>query len=183
MRLWRSNEFQSLIGVGSLRTQRTLCYIWWQWQQNPLKTINCQCTTACLTLQCSCKKYELACSSAGGSCQLSQCHNMPAYNLVDGITALDISTGPLARRTFQTAGPVRASTFHLSLARMGHLDICRPTRLQIVLARTMTNHSMYFSRGRPSHLGSFQAVLLIQRDASVSRVEWDMSIKHTDISV
>ena len=65
--------------------------------------------------------------------------------------ALDISTGPLARRTFQTAGPVRASTFNLSLARTGHLDICRASRFQIVLARTMTNHSMYFSRGpRPT---------------------------------
>ena len=64
------------------------------------------------------------------------------------VPALDISTGPLARRTFQTAGPVRASTFYLSLARTGHLDICRATRFKIVLARTMTIHSMYFSRGR-----------------------------------
>ena len=38
-------------------------------------------------------------------------------------------------------GPVRASTFHLSLARTGHLDICRASRFQIVLARTITNHS------------------------------------------
>ncbi len=83
------------------------------------------------------------------------------------LTALDISTGPLARHTFQTAGPVRASTFYLSLARTGHLDICRATRFQIVLARTMTIHSMYFSR---PHLGSFRAALLLQRDASVSRV-------------
>ena len=46
-------------------------------------------------------------------------------------SALDISAGPLARRTFQTAGPVH---FFLSLARTGHLDICRATRFQIVLA-------------------------------------------------
>ena len=72
--------------------------------------------------------------------------------------ALDISTGPLARRTFQTAGPVRASTFYLSLARTGHLDICRATRFQIVVARTMTNHSMYFSRGRPSHISAVFAL-------------------------
>ena len=26
---------------------------------------------------------QLACSSAGGSCQLSQCHNMPAYSVAD----------------------------------------------------------------------------------------------------
>ena len=57
------------------------------------------------------------------------------------------------------AGPAhfsdrRASTFHLSLARTGHLDICRATRFQIVLARTMTNHSMYFSRGCPSHISA-----------------------------
>ena len=32
-----------------------------------MKNINCQCTTSCVTLKCSCKKYELACSSAGGS--------------------------------------------------------------------------------------------------------------------
>ena len=45
----------------------------------------------------------------------------------------------------------RASTFYLSLARTGHLDICRASRFQIVLARTMTNHSMYFLRGpRPT---------------------------------
>ena len=68
--------------------------------------------------------------------------------LISYISALDISTGPLARRTFQTAGPVRASTFYPSLARTGHLDICRTTRSQIVLARTMTNHtSRQFSRG------------------------------------
>ena len=46
----------------------------------------------------------------------------------------------------------RASTFYLSLARTGHLDICRAIRFQIVLARTMTNHSMYFSHGRPPHI-------------------------------
>ena len=83
------------------------------------------------------------------------------------MAALDISTGPLARRTFQTAGPVRASTFDLSLARTGHLDVCRATRFQTALARTMTNHSIYFFARRPSHIS---AVLLLQREASVTRV-------------
>ena len=68
------------------------------------------------------------------------------------LASLDISTGPLARHTFQTTGPVWASTFFLSLAPTGHLDICRATRFKIVLARMMTNHSMYFSRRRKSHL-------------------------------
>ena len=40
--------------------ERTFCYIWWQWRQHIMKTINCQCKIACLTLQCSCKKYEIA---------------------------------------------------------------------------------------------------------------------------
>ena len=86
--------------------------------------------------------------------------------------ALDISTGPLARRTFQTAGPVRASTFYLSLARTGHLDIRRATRFQIALARTMMNHSIYFSRGRLSHISAVvvQSFCYVQRDASVARV-------------
>ena len=51
--------------------------------QNLLKVIHCQCTAACLTLRCSCKKYGLACSSACGSCQLSQCSNMHAYRVAD----------------------------------------------------------------------------------------------------
>ncbi len=46
--------------VGALWTQRTSCYIWWQWPQHLMKTINCQCTTACHILQCSCKTYEMA---------------------------------------------------------------------------------------------------------------------------
>ena len=69
-------------------------------------------------------------------------------------SSLDISTGPLAWSTFQTAGSVRASTFYLSLARTGHLSICQATRFQIVLAQTMTNHSMYFSCGSPSHISA-----------------------------
>ena len=99
-------------------------------------------------------------------------------------SALDISTGPLARGTFQTAGPVRASTFYLSLARTGHLDICRATRFQIVLARTMTNHSMYFSRGRPSHNSAVFAQSFCYSETPACREsELGMSIKHTDVSV
>ena len=93
-------------------------------------------------------------------------------------TALDISTGPLARRTFQTAGPVRASTFFLSLARTGHLDICRATRFQIALARTMTNHSILyiFRAARPT---SRQYFCYSEKPAWR---ESGMSIKHTDVS-
>ena len=90
--------------------------------------------------------------------------------------ALDISTGPLARRTFQTAGPVRASTCYLSLARTGHLDICRATRFQIVVARTMTNHSIYrgtFRAGARPTSRQFSrcpfATARRQRDASLSQ--------------
>ena len=73
--------------------------------------------------------------------------------------------------TLQTTGPVRASTFYLSLARTDHLDICRAIRFQIVLARTMTNHSMYFSHGRPPHISAvFAQSFLLQRDASMARV-------------
>ena len=99
-------------------------------------------------------------------------------------TALDISTGPLARRTFQSAGPVRASAFHLSLARTGHLDICRASRFQIVLARTMTNHSMYFSRGSPPNISAVFAQSFCYSETPTWREsESGMSIKHTDVSV
>ena len=47
------------------------------------------------------------------------------------ISALNISTGPLALRTFQTAGPVRASTLYLSLALQDHRVKCRASRLKI----------------------------------------------------
>ena len=97
----------------------------------------------------------------------------------DNAAALDISTGPLARRTFQTAGPVRASTIYLSLACTGHLDICRAIRFQIVLARTITNHSMYFSRGRPSHISTVFVQSFCYSETPAWR-ESGMSIKHTD---
>ena len=98
--------------------------------------------------------------------------------------ALDISTGPLARRTFQTAGPVRASTFYLSLAHTGHPDICRATRFQIVLARTMTIHSVYLSRGRPSHISAvFAQPFCYSETPACHESESGMSIKHIDVSV
>ena len=100
------------------------------------------------------------------------------------MSALDISTGPLARRTFQTAGPVRASTFYLSLARMGHPDICRAIRFQIVLARTMTTHSMYFLRGCPPHISAvFAQSFCYSETPAWCESESGMSIKHTDVSV
>ena len=44
--------------------------------------------------------------------------------------ALNISTGPLALHTFQTTGPVRASTLYLSLALQDHRVKCRASRLK-----------------------------------------------------
>ena len=87
------------------------------------------------------------------------------------------------------AGPAhfsdrRASTFFLSLAHTGHLDIRRATRFKIVLARTMTNHSMYFSRGRPSHISAvFGQSFCYSETPECRESEAGMSIKHTDVSV
>ena len=57
--------------------------------------------------------------------------------------ALNISTGPLALRTFQTAGPVRASTLYLSLALQDHQVKCQASRLKITVARSMTNFATF----------------------------------------
>ena len=57
--------------------------------------------------------------------------------------ALNISTGPLALRTFQTAGPVRASTLYLSLALQDHRVKCRASRLKITVACSMTNFATF----------------------------------------
>ena len=57
--------------------------------------------------------------------------------------ALNISTGPLSLRTFQTAGPVRASTLYLSLALPDHRVKCRASRLKITVARSMTNFATF----------------------------------------
>ena len=74
------------------------------------------------------------------------------YHVVNGVcrtritsilTALNISTGALALRTFQTAGPVRASTLHLSLALQDHRVKCRASRLKITVARSMTNFATF----------------------------------------
>ena len=69
------------------------------------------------------------------------CTNNPKWSLVDA--ALNISTGPLALRTFQTAGPVRASTLYLSLALQDHRVKCRASRLKITVARSMTNFATF----------------------------------------
>ena len=61
----------------------------------------------------------------------------PAY------PALNISAGPLALCTFQTAGPVRASTLYLSLARQDHRVKCRASRLKITVAHSMTNFATF----------------------------------------
>ena len=49
----------------------------------------------------------------------------------------------LALRTFQTAGPVRASTLYLSLALQDHQVKCRASRLKITVARSMTNFATF----------------------------------------
>ena len=59
------------------------------------------------------------------------------------LAALNISTGPLALHTFQTAGPVRASTLYLSLALQDHRVKCRASRLKITVARSMTNFATF----------------------------------------
>ena len=93
---------------------------------------------------------------------------------VCSLAALDISAGP----------DRRASTIYLSLARTGPLDICRAIRFQIVQARTMTNHSLHFSRGRPPHISAVFAQSFCYSETPVWREsESGMSIKHTDVSV
>ena len=107
------------------------------------------------------------------------------YNVHDMHIYLPAKHSP--RHKHWPAGPAhfsdrRASTFYLSLARTGHLDICRATRFQIVLARTMTNHSMYFSRGHLSHISALFAQSFCYSETPACR-ESEMSIKHTDVSV
>ena len=43
-----------------------------------LKMIHCNCTTACTTLRCSCRRYGLPCHTVCGQCQLDECNN--TYN-------------------------------------------------------------------------------------------------------
>jgi hypothetical protein len=40
-----------------------------------LKIIHCNCTSACKTLRCSCRKYGLSCNAACGQCQVNECEN------------------------------------------------------------------------------------------------------------
>ena len=62
--------------------------------------------------------------------------------------------------------------------------ICRASRFQIVLARTMTNHRRYFSGGRPPHISAVFAQSFCYSETPAWREsESGMSIKHTDVSV
>ena len=55
---------------------------------------------------------------------------------------------------------------------------------QIALARTMMNHSIYFSRGRLSHISAVVAQSFCYSETPAWREsESGMSIKHTDVSV
>lgn len=40
-----------------------------------LKVIHCNCSTACKTHRCSCRRYGLPCTAACGPCQLEECDN------------------------------------------------------------------------------------------------------------
>jgi len=40
-----------------------------------LKVIRCNCSTACKTLHCSCRRYELPCTTVCGPCQLEEYDN------------------------------------------------------------------------------------------------------------
>ena len=42
---------------------------------NLLKIIHCNCSTACQTLRCSCRRYSMACTSVCGPCQIKHCLN------------------------------------------------------------------------------------------------------------
>ena len=40
-----------------------------------LKVVHCNCTRACTTQRCTCRKYSLSCTSACGQCQVESCEN------------------------------------------------------------------------------------------------------------
>ena len=42
---------------------------------NLLKIIHCNCSTACKTLRCSCRRYRLPCTTVWGPCQIEECDN------------------------------------------------------------------------------------------------------------
>ena len=42
---------------------------------NLLKIILCNCSTACKTLRCSCRRYGLPCTTVCGPCQIEECDN------------------------------------------------------------------------------------------------------------
>ena len=44
-------------------------------QDNLLKIIHCNCSTACKTLRCSCRRYGLPCTTVCGPCQIEECDN------------------------------------------------------------------------------------------------------------
>ena len=41
-----------------------------------LKTIICNCHTDCSSIRCTCKKYNVKCSSACGNCKKTGCTNL-----------------------------------------------------------------------------------------------------------
>ena len=95
--------------------------------------------------------------------------------------ALDISAGPLVRALFRPPGQFGPQ--HLILYCTGHQDICRAIRFQIMLARTITNLIIYFSRGHLPHISAVFAQSFCNSDTPAwCESESDLSIKHTDVS-
>ena len=92
---------------------------------------------------CKCLIGDCIDNFGRGEVLLTRTINGGLDNMSYGLSALNISTGPLALRTFQTAGPVRASTLYLSLALQDHRVKCRASRLKITVARSMTNFATF----------------------------------------
>ena len=51
---------------------------------NLLEMIHCNCSAACKTLHCSCKRYGLPCHAVCGLCQLETCDNPHNQSLEEG---------------------------------------------------------------------------------------------------
>ena len=99
------------------------------------------------------QKNELACSSAGGSCQLSQYHNMPAYNMA---AAPDLGLWrPLGNNVIEYSSTSRAYQLNdcknmhsimLQLEMSRNVAACYRPGMSLPLRRqTSAMGSMYFS--------------------------------------
>ncbi len=105
------------------------------------------------------------------------------YAMPSDRPALDISTGPLARRTFQTAGSVRASTFYLSLARTDHLDMSGHQISNNAGPNDDKSQCVGFAETPPHISAVFVQSFCYSEMPAWRESESGMSIKHTDVSV